>query len=173
MTDEVHRRALADWHGSRFYRDFLGVVLANCINAQGSGDRPGLWPKGFCHAHESYLAPSCIGDPPTQGCQPFGYETCVKQRLLQKRRYVETIIVTEGIVATEQLLEPASLWLAPTVASTARSGFHTIKSGSNHRDTNLIVQFIVNCSTKDDVGVLMGDAVDNLRCGIQLEQTHV
>src|SRR6056297_2623289 len=101
--------------------------------------------------------------------------------LLQERRDVEVVVVVVVgprvglVVGAEEFGDPGrrGAWAAVVTHAAQRGGLvEAVEAGGDHRDAHLVAHLVVDDGAEDDVGVLVGDAVDDLRGGVHLEQTH-
>src|SRR4051794_13439076 len=96
--------------------------------------------------------------------------------LLEERRHVEVVVPVERVLAlvvTEQILDRvrrlALLGLRPAGALAVPP----IETSGDDGDLDLVAHLVVDHGAEDDVGVLVGDGVDDLGRGVDLEQAEI
>ena len=100
--------------------------------------------------------------------------------LLQERRHVEVVVIAPEqilVVDGEEILRRGrscrrSRSRRPSRPRLGRRALPTVEAGGDDRDLHLVAHLVVDHRAEDDVGVGVGDAVDDLGGGVDLEQAE-
>src|SRR4051794_30869946 len=136
-----------------------------CNHVHGRGGRP--WP-GWPGSSGSAKSPSDLDANQVCGIRA----AAGTPGLLEEGRHVELVVTVEILVVVnvaEQIRTAVLLARTPSALALVPP----VEAGGDDRDPHLVAHLVVDDRAEDDVGVGVGDAVDDLGRLVHLEQTEV